>query len=127
METAVAYKVVEQANLGVDASAVDAFVAQSGLSRSELGQLLGIDPKTLDNYRKQNKTLDRLRSELLLKLINLFSLGSEVFGNSGEFRAWLQLPAGEFNGDSPLQLLTTVTGVTMVTRQLDRISLGYVV
>ena len=127
MDTSVAYGVVEKANQGVDALLVDEFLAQSGLSRSELGQLLGIDPKTLDNYRKQNKSLDRLRSELLLKLINLFSLGREVFGDSSEFRAWLQLPAGEFNGDSPIQLLTTVTGVTMVARQLERISQGYVV
>ena len=127
MDSIIAYEVVEQANQGVDSRLVDEFLTRSGLSRSELGQLLGIDPKTLDNYRKHNKTLDRLRSELLLKLVNLFSLGGEVFGNSSEFRAWLQLPAGEFNGDSPIQLLTTVTGVTMVTRQLDRISQGYVV
>ena len=127
MDTSISYDVVEKANRGVDSLLVDEFLAQSGLSRSELGQLLGIDPKTLDNYRKQNKTLDRLRSELLLKLINLFSLGREVFGSSSEFRAWLQLPAGEFNGALPIQLLTTVTGVTMVTRQLERIGQGYVV
>ena len=127
MEVSVSHALVEKANRGADAVLVDDFLVQSGLSRSELGQLLGIDPKTLDNYRKLNKTLDRLRSELLLKLTTLFTLGSEVFGETSEFRAWLHLPAGELNGAPPIHMLTTVTGVNMVIRQLERIAQGYVV
>lgn len=127
METSVAYALVEKANQGADTSLVDDFLVKSGLSKAELGQLLGIDPKTLDNYRRLNKTLDRLKSELVLKLMDVFTLGSEVFGDSSEFRAWLHLPAGEFEGSTPIQLLTTVTGVNMVTLQLERIAQGYVV
>ncbi len=127
MEAAVSYTLIEEANQGVDPQRIDSFLQQSGLSKAELGQLLGIDPKTLDNYRKQNKTLDKLRSELLLKLTALFTLGENVFGNVIEFRAWLHLKAGEFNDTPPIHLLTTITGVTLVERQLERIAQGYVV
>lgn len=127
MEAAISYTLIEKANQGVDIQRIDTFLQQSGLSKAELGQLLGIDPKTLDNYRKQNKTLDKLKSELLLKLSTLFALGENVFGSANEFRAWLHLKAGEFKGTPPIHLLTTITGVTMVERQLERIAQGYVV
>ena len=106
---------------------LDKFLRQSELSKAELSQLLGIDPKTLDNYRRQDKTLDKLKSELLLKILHLFTLGSDVFGNTKEFRAWLHLPAGEFANAAPIDLLTTVTGVHLVERQVERIAQGYVV
>ena len=127
MDAIVSYALIKKANQGADSQVIDEFLRQSGLSKAETGQLLGIDPKTLDNYRKLNKTLDKLRSELLLKLTTLFELGIEVFGNASEFRAWLLMSAGEFKGTSPIDLLTTVTGVTMVEHQLMRIAEGYVV
>lgn len=126
MNAIVSYALIEKANQGVDTKLIDTFLRQSGLSKAELGHLLGIDPKTLDNYRKHNKTLDKLKSELLLKLLALFSLGSEVFGNADEFRSWLHMSAGEWAG-VPIDMLTTITGVNLVERQLERIAQGYVV
>ena len=127
METLSSYALVKQANRGVSMLLLDKFLQQSKLSKAELSRLLGIDPKTLDNYRQKNKTLDRLRSELLLKLLSLFELGSEVFGKTDEFQSWLHLPAGEFANAAPIDLLTTVTGAHLVERQVERIAQGYVV
>ncbi|MEM6845670.1 MAG: MbcA/ParS/Xre antitoxin family protein [Bacteroidota bacterium] len=118
---------IQQAEEGVNTAQIDTFLQNSGLHKTELAELLSLDPKTLENYRKKNKHLDTLRSELLLKLVDLFPLGKEVLGDQKSFRAWLALPAGEFEGATPWQLLSTVTGVGEVQDQLTRIACGYAV
>lgn len=118
---------IQQAQEGVDFAQINQFMQTSGLQKAALAELLGLDPKTLDNYRRQGKSLDKLRSELLLKLFEVFCLGKEVLGTMDNFRAWLYLPAGEFGGAKPWQLLSTVTGVGEVYDQLQRIAHGYVV
>lgn len=47
---------------------------------------------------------------------DLFALGTEVFGSAEEFRAWLHLPAGEFQGALPISLLSTSTGIDLVVK-----------
>ncbi len=118
---------IQQAEEGVDTAQIDTFLQNSGLHKTELAELLSLDPKTLENYRKKDKHLDTLRSELLLKLVDLFALGQEVLGDKESFRTWLTLAAGEFEGAAPWQLLSTVTGVGEVHDQLTRIAYGYTV
>lgn len=100
---------------------------ESGLNMGALCQLLGVDPKTIDNYRRVNKPFDTLKGELLLKLSHLFKLGAEIIGSTEDFKAWLHIPAGEFNNKLPIFLLATSTGVDLVEKQLERIGQGYVV
>ena len=118
---------IQRARHGVDFAQTSQFMQTYGLQKSELAELLGLDPKTLDNYRKQGRNLDKLRSELFLKLMEVFQEGKDVLGSIASFRSWLHLPAGEFQGNTPWQLLSTVTGVGEVQAQLQRIAYGYVV
>jgi len=118
---------IQQAQDGIDHARLAAFLQNSDLHKAELAEILNLDPKTLDNYRKQNKSLDNLRSELFLKLEEVFEVGKEVLGSKEAFRSWLHLPAGEFHGKTPWQLLSTVTGVGEVHNQLLRIAYGYTI
>ncbi|MEK6481314.1 antitoxin Xre-like helix-turn-helix domain-containing protein [Catalinimonas sp. 4WD22] len=127
MQAATDFSLIQKAQEGVSIEVFDQLLQDSGLSKNELSQILGIDPRTIDNYRKSTKPFDTLKGELLLKLKELFTLGEEVFGSSEDFKAWLHLPAGEFNNTLPLFLLATSTGVDLVAEQLERIAQGYVV
>ncbi len=127
MQAATNFSLVQQVQEGISVTFFDELLQQSGLSKVELSRLLGVDPKTIDNYRKTDKPFDMLKGELLLKLSRLFKLGEEVLGSTEQFRIWLHLPAGEFNATLPIFLLSTSTGVDLVAEQLERIAQGYVV
>lgn len=127
MEAVTNFSLIQKAQEGIHIAYFDQLLQQSGMSKAELSRLLGVDPKTIDNYRKTDKPFDMLKGELLLKLSRLFKLGEEVFGNTDEFRAWLHAPAGEFKGTLPIFLLSTSTGVDLIEEQLERIAQGYVV
>lgn len=127
MEAVTDFSLIQKAHEGIDIAFFDQLLEQSGMTKAELTRLIGVDPKTIDNYRRMNKPFDTLKGELLLKLSRLFALGEEIFGSTDEFRAWLQLPAGEFQGILPHHLLSTSTGVDLVEDQLERIAQGYVV
>lgn len=127
MQAVTNFTLIRKAQEGVSIEFFDLLMQESGLSKAELSRILGVDPKTIDNYRKTAKPFDTLKGELLLKLSRLFKLGSEVIGSAEDFKAWLHLPAGEFNNTLPLFLLGTSTGVDLVEEQLERIGQGYVV
>jgi putative toxin-antitoxin system antitoxin component (TIGR02293 family) len=127
MQAATNFSLVQKAQEGISVAFFDNLLEQSGLSKAELSRMLGVDPKTIDNYRRTDKPFDMLKGELLLKLSRLFTLGAEVLGSREEFKAWLHLPAGEFKGTLPIFLLSTSTGVDLVEEQLERIAQGYVV
>lgn len=127
MQAVTNFSLVQKAQEGINVDFFDQLQQQSGLSKVELSRLLGVDPKTIDNYRRTGKPFDMLKGELLLKLSRLFKLGEEVLGSTEEFRAWLHIPAGEFNATLPVFLLSTSTGVDLVEEQLERIAQGYVV
>ena len=63
-------------------------------------------------------------SEHLLKLINLFEKGEEVFGNITEFKYWLGKPFWN-SSEIPFNWLNTPGGVDLVSDELDRLAEGY--
>jgi len=120
------FSLVAQAHQGIDISYFDNLLQKTGIPKNTLAAWVGIDTKTVDNYRKGNKKFDVLEGELLLKLSHLFEVGEEVLGNSDEFRTWLTFPAIGLNHQKPMDLLNTSTGADLVKEELLRIAHGYV-
>lgn len=100
--------------------------AHTQLSKTALARLLGIDPGTVDNYLKTKKKFSGEIAEKLLKLHRLFALGEELFGSVGEFQDWLKLPSPGLEGQVPMSLLHSNTGIDEIEKQLQRIIHGYV-
>ncbi len=76
------------------------------------------------NYLQTKKSLDPVQGEHLLKLINLFDKGVELFGSIDEFNYWLNKPF--WNAlEKPMDWLITPGGVDLVALELDRIGYGY--
>lgn len=121
------FQVVYQVDQGVHVDRFDLLLEKSGLQKQVLAALLGLDPRTIDNYRKHGRSFAALEGELLLKLDSLFDFGADTFESMEAFRAWLFLPSFAFNQKKPMDFLHTSTGVDLVGQALQRIVHGYVV
>ena len=89
-----------------------------------LASVINLSPRTISNYRDQNKDLDANYSEHLLKLINLYHLGQEIFGSVEDFSLWLQRPF--YNSEEkPMDFLNTPGGVDLIATEVEKIAQGY--
>ncbi|MEO7834224.1 MAG: antitoxin Xre-like helix-turn-helix domain-containing protein [Ginsengibacter sp.] len=89
-----------------------------------LASVLNLSARTISNYDQQEKLLDPIYSEHLLKLISLYEKGEQLFGNIDEFNYWLKKPL--WNKKSiPFDLIATSGGVDLVTEKLNQLAEGY--
>jgi putative toxin-antitoxin system antitoxin component (TIGR02293 family) len=121
------YALVTTAHQGIGIHYFDQLLEASGIQKGILASLVGVDPRTVDNYRKNQKKFDTLEGEQLLKLGRLFLFGEEVFESMDDLRKWLDTESVGLGNIKPLILLNTSTGVDLVYDELKRIEEGYVV
>jgi putative toxin-antitoxin system antitoxin component (TIGR02293 family) len=121
------YSLVLHAHEGIGIHYFDQLLETTGVSKGLLASLVGVDPRTIDNYRKHQKKFDTLEGEHLLKLARLFLFGEEVFESMEDFRRWLEVESIGLGKTKPVALLDTSTGVDLVHDELMRIEEGYVV
>ena len=120
------FQMVYEVDKGVHVKQFDLLLQNSGLQKQVLAGLLGMDPRTIDNYRKQSKKFAPLEGELLLKLERLFDFGISIYESKEEFLQYLESPAYAFDQKRPMDFLNTCTGVDLVMQALQRIVHGYV-
>lgn len=116
--------IVDIAMKGVNVQVFYSFANSIDIPDKYLAEILNTTARTLSNYKEQNKPLEPVKGEHLLKLIALFKKGEEIFGTLIEFRNWLSKP--KTGADKvPLELLITPGGVELISLELDRIAWGY--
>ena len=98
----------------------EAFQLQAG----QLEAIYELSTKTLRSYTQSKKLLNAASSEKTLKIIALYQLGVEVFGEAAAFLRWLGKPAHGLAGEVPLPLLETSGGIDLVEEELSRIAYG---
>lgn len=126
MNIASDFQVIYQVDKGVHIKQFDLLLQKSGFQKQILAGLLGLDPRTIDNYRKQGKKFRALEGELLLKLDMLFDVAGSIFESVEDFRQYLDSPVHTFDQKKPIAFLNTCTGVDLVMQALQRIAHGYV-
>jgi|SRR5450432_1752564 len=118
--------IVFSARKGVKPKIFFDFADSINMPEKKLALLINISSRTIHNYKDQQKPLEPIQSEHLLKLIALFSKGENIFGNIDEFNYWLQKPFWN-SKEKPIDWLTTPGGVDLVMDELARLSHGYAV
>lgn len=89
-----------------------------------MATILQIAERTLHRFRSEGQ-LDQQASERLLLMENLTAHGLLVFdGQSQALTEWLRYPLRELKGQTPLQLLATISGFGLVDDVLTRIKYG---
>jgi putative toxin-antitoxin system antitoxin component (TIGR02293 family) len=118
--------IVSSARKGINPAVFYSFAYSIKMPEKNLATLLHIHPRTMGNYRDQQKSLAPVESEHLLKLIALFIKGEEIFGIVDEFNYWLKKPFWDTD-EKPVDWLITPGGVDLVSDELDRLAHGYAV
>ena len=118
------YSLVKKAREGIDTKIFYSLAEQIKMPEKTLASVINLSPRTISNYREQNKDLDANYSEHLLKIINLYHLGQEIFGSLDEFTFWLQRPF--YNStEKPMDLMKTVGGVNIIAQEVEKLAQGY--
>lgn len=118
------YSLVKKAKMGIDTEVFYSLAEYVKISEKTLASVINLSPRTISNYRDQNKLLEPNYSEHLLKLISLFEKGAEYLGNINEFKQWLEKPFWN-STEKPSDFLNTSGGVDFVMSHLERLAQGY--
>jgi putative toxin-antitoxin system antitoxin component (TIGR02293 family) len=118
--------IIHAARKGIRATVFYSFAAVTNISEKDLAALLHVHPRTISNYRDNNKYFNPVESEHLLKLISLFAKGEQLFGTIDQFNNWLAQPHWD-KKETALEWLSTPGGVDLISDELDRLAYGYVV
>jgi putative toxin-antitoxin system antitoxin component (TIGR02293 family) len=120
------FALVASARKGVKPKVFYDFADSIKMPEKNLALLLNLSARTISNYKEQQKPLEPIQSEHLLKLIALFEKGEQIFGNVFEFNYWLQKPFWDAK-EKPMDWLVTPGGVDLVSDELDRLAFAYAI
>lgn len=90
-----------------------------GLDYDTLSELLSVTNRAL-HLRKGMDKLNRNISDRLIAIVDIWSLGYDIFGDPIRFHAWLKTPSRNLGNVMPIQLLDTIVGVMEVRSELKR-------
>lgn len=117
-------EIITRSRQGVVRAEVDRVAKLVGLTDKEMAAALGLSVSYL--YRlKTDQRISQDASERLLLLENVLQHALDTFdGRASTVLGWLRSPLRELEYQTPLQILDTVTGYTLVERVLGRIDHG---
>ena len=98
--------------------------AQLPFSSTEWSRILHLTERSLQRYKKENKTFDSLQSEKILQTMLLYKKGLEVFGTKELFDQWLESVSPALGQSRPKDLLDSSFGIDLIREELTRIEHG---
>ena len=118
------HAIVFSARKGLKATVFYDFAETIKMPEKTLANILNLSARTISNYKKQQKLLEPVYGEHLLKLIALYEKGEEIFGNIDEFSYWLKKPFWSVE-ETPMSWIVTPGGVDLLMEELDKLAQGY--
>jgi len=118
------FGVVGQARTGVLRSYADETAQLVGLTDKEMAYILGMTPRNLHRLTNDQR-FNTDASERLLLLKNILVRALDTFDKKNQVvLQWLRTPLNELNNQSPIQMMDTVTGFSLVNDVLGRLDYG---
>jgi uncharacterized protein (DUF2384 family) len=118
-------EIIAAARKGLRPKAFYDFAKKFKMTEKTLAGIINLSPRTISNYKEQNKLIEPTRAEHLLKLNALYSLGTLIFADIDEFNSWLKKPFWKSKEETPMSWLITPGGVDLVIKDLQRLAEGY--
>ncbi|MBC7399875.1 MAG: DUF2384 domain-containing protein [Mucilaginibacter sp.] len=85
---------------------------------------LHLSERTIQRYKKENKSFDPLYSERILQIERLYKKGIDVFGVADNFYTWMDTISIPLGSVKPKELLDTYFGIEAIHDELGRIEHG---
>ena len=108
----------------VDWRHVQAISLLTRTSDGLISDWLGINVKTLREYRKPGIQLKAQLQEHLILLISTLKQGRSVMGSVQALDRWLSAPNFFLDGRSPASFLNTISGIRLVSDRLAALEHG---
>lgn len=119
-EPAIRYR---KAHEGLSKSEFLAIVSESGLKLTEFSALLPVSKRTIEKVKDQ-ELLSPQVSDRVLQIASLYQFGEEIIGDKASFQEWIKTPIIALGGRTPLSMMDSETGLSMVNDTLGRIAYG---
>lgn len=117
-------RIFKQLEKGLAFHALERFQKNTGLSRSDVTNVVVIKPRTLHRRKAQGR-LDPEESDRLLRASRIFGKALELFeGNTDAARRWLSSPQAALGGERPITLAKTDVGAREVEALVGRLEHG---
>lgn len=108
---------------GVPKKALDNLIHVTGISNTDMSQIIGTSDRTLRRYTSKQK-LNPGQSERVIELAKVYSRGEEVFGSMESFKEWMNSTVLALGNKKPKEFLDTSLGIDMLMDELGRIEHG---
>ncbi len=109
---------------GIQFSAFMSIVTKSPFNISEWSAFLHLSERTMQRYKKEQKSFDPIHSEKILEITLLYRKGLEVFGDTDRFNSWLNSTNIALGNIKPKELLDNTFGISLLKDELGRIEHG---
>lgn len=126
-DQAVAFERIERTRAGLTVAAVQELMTELALTATQAARLLGMPPRTLNRQLRAPGLAPPLapdETERVLLLRELRAWGVSIFADAEKFNRWLRRPLAVLEGQTPLALLDTSTGIQLVEQTLGRLAYG---
>ncbi|WP_018615715.1 antitoxin Xre-like helix-turn-helix domain-containing protein [Segetibacter koreensis] len=118
------HAIVFSARKGLKTKIFYDFAEAIKMPEKSLANIINLSARTISNYKEQQKALEPVHAEHLLKLISLYEKGEEIFGNIDEFNYWMKKPFWN-SQETPIDWVITPGGVDLLMEELDKLAQGY--
>jgi putative toxin-antitoxin system antitoxin component (TIGR02293 family) len=108
---------------GLPVATMDDFVAASGIKLKDVLEVV-IPLRTLKHRKARKESLTLDESDKLVRLVSVYDLAVQVFGEKDKAVYWLGEPKRRFEGRTPIQMMRTGLGTGMVEEMLVQIDEG---
>jgi len=115
---------ITKAQNGLNADSFFELAEISGINKESLANFLNLSLKTFNRYSKENKKLNPVNSEQILKFFMLYNKGIEIFGTINSFNKWLHKPSYGLGSIKPYNFLCTISGIDLIYNELINIEFG---
>lgn len=117
------FDILELTRRGLPKQALIALSKKISFTFLELANVMHISERTLQRF-EDNAMVKAEYSEKAIELAKLYARGEEVFGSLDRFKIWMKTPLLIFKNQTPLSLLDTSIGFTLIFNELGRIEHG---
>ncbi len=115
---------INLARKGIEYSLFQSIVTTGPFTIKEWVNFLHITERTLQRYKKENKSFEPLQSERILEIAQLQKRGKDIFGSTENFNQWMNSKIIALGGIRPKELLDNSFGISLLNQELTRIEHG---